>query len=117
MRILGEQVNVTISLRASAKIRFVTRRKHVCERLETVVVPAAAIVQTGCIVAWAHYRCVVRNVGAIVSGWVEKRREQIALLARFGPLTARGYAAVLRVFVSERLWHVPARVRPSTMHP
>jgi hypothetical protein len=76
-----------------------------------------AIGQTGCIAVRAHYTYVVRNVGAIIGSWVEKQRKQIVLLARFGPLTARGYAAVLRVVVAERLWWVPARVPPSTMHP
>ncbi|HVZ88840.1 MAG TPA: hypothetical protein VHG72_17860 [Polyangia bacterium] len=35
-----------------------------------------------------------------------RRRGQLALILRFGPMTIRAYAAVLRVIVTERLWRV-----------
>jgi hypothetical protein len=44
--------------------------------------------------------------------WIAKRRGQLALILRFGPMTVRAYAAVLRVIVTERLWHVASHTRP-----
>jgi hypothetical protein len=47
--------------------------------------------------------------------WIAKRRTELALALEFGPMTARGYAALVRVIVTERLWRVgPARgkIRP-----
>jgi hypothetical protein len=44
--------------------------------------------------------------------WIDKMVARVALVARFGPMTARAYGAVLRVIIAERLWRVPDRRRP-----
>jgi hypothetical protein len=44
--------------------------------------------------------------------WASNRRSQLALVGRFGPMTARAWASVLRVVVAEKLWRVPHRARP-----
>jgi hypothetical protein len=50
----------------------------------------------------------VRRLGA-------QGRAQLALVARFGPMTVRAWAAVLRVIIVERLWNVPPRTRPEVV--
>jgi hypothetical protein len=51
------------------------------------------------------------RVALAVRSWGAKRRAQIALLVRFGPMTARAYGALLGVVVRERLWDIPDRAR------
>jgi hypothetical protein len=48
--------------------------------------------------------------------WAAQQREQLALIARFGPLTVRAWAGVLRVIVMERLWTVPPRSRSEVVN-
>jgi hypothetical protein len=53
----------------------------------------------------------VTNPAAAVRSWLAARWARLSLVARFAPMTARAGAAVLRVIVLERLWHVPVRAR------
>jgi hypothetical protein len=48
--------------------------------------------------------------------WLARRGAELVLLARFGPMTALAYGALLRVIVAERLWNVPLRARPGVAH-
>jgi hypothetical protein len=59
-----------------------------------------------------HLPCAVTNPAAAIGSWLAARWARLTLAARFAPMTARAGAAVLRVIVIERLWHVPVRVSP-----
>lgn len=58
----------------------------------------------------------VVTVSRRARAWAADRRSQLgsqlALVGRFGPMTARAWTAVLQVAVAERLWRVPRRARP-----
>jgi hypothetical protein len=58
-----------------------------------------------------HIELDMTKVGVTVGTWMARPAARLAFLARFAPMTARAYAAVLRVIVAERLWQVPAAAR------
>jgi hypothetical protein len=55
----------------------------------------------------------VPKLAAAISNWIAGRGARLSLVARFAPMTVRAGAAVLRVILTERLWHVPVRARPN----